>query len=158
MTGNRRKRPPRAWRWSLAAILTVTLSACAAAPGERYIPRSGDVSRPKNFIDFMLSVRESPADRDVGVAACVRARGRSLDEFLPVIIAMMDAPPQDSVRAFCAAAAEAAIAGDFSEADIRALSVPRGQRDYRVFGRFLRALLIANERLGTPQATASSNG
>lgn len=158
MTNDRLSRAPHRWRWMLAGLLAVTLTACATSPGERYVPRSGDASRPKNYVDFMLTMQESPAERDRGVAACVRARGQSLDEFLPVIVAMMDAPPQNSIRAFCAASAEAAIAGDFSEADIRALSVPRGQRDYRVFGRYLRALLIAYERLSTQQVMAPTDG
>lgn len=141
-------------RWIAGVVLALSLAACAAAEGNRPIPRSGDISRPANLFDLMLSARETPAYRDTGVSACIRqgSSGGSLSEFLPVMAAMMDVPPQDSVDAFCHAVVEAAVAGDFAEADIRAMYKPYGDRDYRIFGRFLRALLVAHERLQTALA------
>ncbi|WP_193371282.1 hypothetical protein [Pelagibius marinus] len=138
-------------------MLLLSLAACAGPQGKREIPRSGDVSRPTNLYDLMLSVQETPAYRETGAKACIRQAkaGNVLKEFLPVIAAMLDAPPEKAGKTFCRALVEAAVAGDFSEADIRAMYLARQQRDFRTFGRFLRALLVANERLGAQQAAAT---
>ena len=161
MNGNRAIPARPRCSWILASLLILAISACAASQGERHVPRSGDVTRPKNLYDYMLSMREAPAEREAGVAACIRqgrSNEKSLSEFLPVIASMMDVSREEPFEAFCHAVAEAAISGDFSEADIRAMYVPRDQRDYRVFGRFLRALLIAHERLNTQEARVLPKG
>lgn len=127
-----------------AILLALVLAGCASADGGR-----------KDTLEEVLNdARAHPEKRLAYEIECERVMDNSTGNFpyRTFFAGLLAVPESRGGGAFCAALIEAAIAGDFSEADQKAFGVPSEIRGRGPVGALLHVVLEAHERLYATQA------
>lgn len=127
-------------RTALALIaLAAAVAGCAAPQGYR----GGSLP------DIVSDVRAHSENRLRAEVDCERSIAPLQSDFphRSLFAGVFDVPEADSARTFCAALVEAVIAGDIEERDVAAFRRPQEVRGKAPLGAFLRALMVAHERL-----------
>lgn len=129
-----------------ALALLLVLAACAETGGSGSV--QGDLA------DVFNDARHNPDRRDDAVERCSFILLLAEDDpgFKDMISGLFDVSVAEAERAYCAAMVEASISDEFTESDLARLQVPREQRGMEPFGKMLRKVLDAHERLRAQRA------
>jgi len=127
-----------------AVLLALLLAGCASPDG----------GRRGTLEEVLDDARAHPENRLAYEIECERVMDESTGSFpyRTFFAGLLAVPESQGGGAFCAALIEAAIAGDFSQADQKAFGVPSEVRGRGPVGALLRAVLEAHERLYATQA------
>jgi hypothetical protein len=131
-----------------AAVTFVVLAAAIAGCAASQSYRGGSLP------DILSDVRAHPESRLKAEVGCERSIARPQSDFpyRSFFAGVFDVPEAEGARAFCAALVEAVIADDLTERDVAVFRRPQELRGKAPLGTFLRALMVAHERLYAQQA------
>lgn len=148
---------------AVAALLLLGLGACTttggttgggAGGGAEEGPAASSNGRTSDLPGALQHVRENPEDRSSAQVYCLLTTPSSDDDFpTDVFLAgLFDVPAEESMRVFCDAIVEAAIARELTDDDLAFLGTPPGERGLEPLGALLRKLMTAHQRLKSRQA------
>jgi hypothetical protein len=147
--GHRRRQFPAKTarlRLGLSLACCLMLAGCAA-PGDQASTAGGD----SELATILYELREHPERREVSVLHCEESltRKRSDFPFKSLFAGFLSVPTEDGGAAFCAALAEAAIAGELTKNDIAPFTQRPRPPGLEPLGTLLRKVLVAHLRLAS---------
>ncbi|MEQ8357577.1 MAG: hypothetical protein RH942_18730 [Kiloniellaceae bacterium] len=139
---------------ALAGLFSLLLAACASQ-SEPAKPAAPDVNLGDgSLIAAILAMRENPQMRRPGAilcAAALQAENNPEFRYEAFFGALFSVPEEVAGLTFCKAVIEVAVSGGMTDEELMAFDAPEDIRDYTIFGKLLKELLYAHERLNSQQ-------
>ena len=140
----------------ILVLVAIVLSGCAGTQ-QSDPPPSANLD-DETLISLILKLREEPKLLQPAAILCAASLAAGQDEefdYRSFFGALFEVSDADAGLTFCRSLVEAVVSGNMSEAELRAFESPEDVRDYTVFGKMMRELLLAHERLNTQEAMLS---